>query len=441
MNRSAFRSLLSEKSLQNRLAFLYGQDATDHNYFRYSNALSQFERCFPEDEDIIVISTPGRTEIGGNHTDHNAGLVLAASLDLDMIGIAAINNHNIMRIYSDHHDPVEVETSNLHPNAEERHTSKALLRGVAARMQQLGYRIGGFDCWLTSNIWQGVGISSSAAFEVEMCSILNHLYNEGEIDHITIAKIAQYAENHFFEKPCGLMDQLACAVGGIILIDFENPENPKITKIISNGGSKNNEIDGTWNIFGFEKLDHTLFLIETGTSHTGLTDEYAAVEREMKQVANVLGKSLLRQCSKEQFLGQLFNLREQICDRALLRAYHYFNENERVLAQFNALKAGDMCRFKELVIESGRSSYMYCQNIYPNKEWHTQPLSLAFMLAENILREVGAWRLQGGGFGGMLQAYVPINLVKDFENGMSMLFGDHAMHRVRIRPIGTTRIF
>ncbi|MGI6617813.1 MAG: galactokinase [Saccharofermentanales bacterium] len=439
MNRIAFRSLLSDKSFKNRLAYLYGRDAIEQNYRRYSNAINQFDHHFPGNNDLIVISTPGRTEISGNHTDHNAGLILAASLDLDMIGIAAKNNHNIMRVLSDKHIHIEVDISNLHPIAEERHTSAALLRGVAARMKQLGYRIGGFDCWLTSNIWQGSGISSSAAFEVEICSILNHLYNEGTMDHITIAKIAQYAENHFFEKPCGLMDQLTCAVGGLILIDFENHEHPKIMKIISDC-EKNIDSDITCKTFDFEKFDHALFLVETGASHSGLTDEYTAVEREMKQVANALGKSLLRQCNKEQFLGQLFNLREQLNDRALLRAYHFFKENERVQAQFAALRVGDIQLFKELVVESGRSSFMYCQNIYPSHKWHEQPLSLAFMVAEEILRDQGAWRLQGGGFGGMLQAFVPFRMIDDFQNKISTLFGEHAIHRVRIRPVGTTLI-
>lgn len=439
MNCVAFRSLMSEKSFRDRLAYLYGKDAIDQNVRRYRDALSKFEYYFPRNKDIVVISTPGRTEISGNHTDHNAGLVLAASLDLDMIGIAAKNNNNVIRVLSDNHDPIEVELSHLFPILEERHSSSALIRGVAARMRQLGYRIGGFDCWLTSNIWQGAGISSSAAFEVEMCSILSHLYNKGSIDHITIAKIAQYAENQFFEKPCGLMDQLACSVGGLILIDFEDFERPKITQVIPNC-NKNSNSDRTPNNFDFEMFEIALFLIETGASHSGLTEEYAAVEREMKQVANVLGKPLLRQCTKEEFFSTLFNLREQLNDRALLRAYHYFNENERVQSQVRALKAGSMQLFLELINESARSSFMYCQNIYPNHMWREQPLSLAFMATEAILKGQGAQRLQGGGFGGMLQVFVPVNLINDFQSGMNRLFGDHAIHRVRLRPTGTTLI-
>lgn len=436
MNCVTFRSLMTEKSFQDRLSYLYGKDAFDLNYHRYCNALSKFEYCFPGKENIIVISTPGRTEISGNHTDHNAGLVIAASLDLDMIGIASKNDHNVIRVLSDNHDPITVELSRLYPISEERHTSAALVRGVVARMQQLGYRIGGFDCWLTSNIWQGAGVSSSAAFEVEICSILNHLYNKGSIDHITIAKIAQYAENQFFEKPCGLMDQLACAVGGLILIDFEDLELPKIMQIIPNHDN-NWDPNGTNNNFDFETVDYALFLIETGTSHSGLTEEYAAVKREMKQVAKALGKPLLRQCSKEEFFSQLFNLREQLNDRALLRAYHYFNENDRVHSQVTALKTGNMQRFMELINESARSSFTYCQNVYPNQMWREQPLSIAFMAAEEILKGQGAQRLQGGGFGGMLQVFVPVKMINDFQNRMSKLFGEHAIHRVRMRPIGT----
>lgn len=425
MKLSSFEHQISNGVYNELFLELYGENADKTAKRRYKNAIDKFRLAYGQnDKDIVVISTPGRTEIGGNHTDHNAGLVLAASVNLDAIGIAAKNNDNIIRIVSEGFKPIEISLNELQPLREEKYTSRALVRGVAARMKELGFTIGGFDCYMVSSVPEGSGLSSSAAFEVHIASTLNHLYNEGRLDDITNAKIAQYAENNYFGKPCGLMDQTACAVGGLMKIDFHDFENLELEKID----------------FDFVHEKHILYIVKTGGSHADLNEDYAKLEGEMKQIAALLGQNVLRFTSKYDLFLNLNNLRSLGNDRAILRAYHYFKENERVNEQCNALKSGDFKHFLELVVKSGQSSFMYCQNVYANDFFNEQGLSLALMIAEDCLKDNGAWRVHGGGFAGTIQAYVPHSLADEFEARIKLAFGDDTCHRTMIRPRGTMRI-
>lgn len=318
-----------------------------------------------------------------------------------------------------------LDLARLEPIVEERLTSAALVRGVAARMKELGYRIGGFDCFTTSTVPHGAGLSSSAAFEVQMCIILNHLYNNGVVDDVTNAQIAQFSENNHFGKPCGLMDQTACAVGGLIQIDFEDFDNPVVDKVE----------------FDFSSQKHVLYLVNTGGSHADLNDDYTALENEMKQTARMLGKPVLRFTSREAMFENLAALRaEAKNDRAILRAYHFFNDSERVCQQTRALRDNDFERFKRLIIESGESSFMYCQDVYSNSVWQEQGIPIGLIIAEDCLRGHGAWRVHGGGFAGTIQAFVPESLCETFESRMEAAFGAGTCHRTMIRPYGTLRL-
>lgn len=425
MNLSAFQQQLISGSYTKLFLELYGAETAASANIRYESAINGFRAAFgQENKCIAVISTPGRTEIGGNHTDHNAGLVLAASVNLDVIGIASINNDSVIRIVSEGFKPIEISLNELAPLNEEKYTSAALVRGVAARMKELGFTIGGFDCYMISSVPEGSGLSSSAAFEVQLASILNHLYNNGRLDAVTNAKVAQYAENNYFGKPCGLMDQTACAVGGLMKIDFQDFDNLVIEKIE----------------FDFAHEEHILYIVKTGGSHADLNEDYAALEGEMKEIARALGQKVLRFTSKNDMFLKLSKLRSQGNDRAILRAYHYFKENEHVIGQCEALKSSDFNRFLELVIKSGQSSFMYCQNVYSNAFFKEQGLSIALMIAEDCLKGNGAWRVHGGGFAGTIQAYVPYSLTDEFEARIQSAFGENTCHRTMIRPRGTVRI-
>jgi galactokinase len=376
-------------------------------------------------EDIGVFSTPGRTEICGNHTDHNAGYVLAAAVNLDIVSIAAKTNSNIIRVQSKDFGAYAVTFDQLEPDEREFYTSPALVRGVAARMKQLGHKIGGFDCYTISNVPNGVGLSSSAAFEVQICTILNHFYNVGTaVGDVANAQIAQYSENHFFGKPCGLMDQTTCAVGGLLQINFADFENPGIEKIQ----------------FDFASQKHMLYLVETGGNHADLNEDYIALEHEMKQTAKLLGAPVLRFTSRETFFKNIKTLRENENDRAILRAYHFYNESDRVQKQVQALKKDDFEEFKRLIIESGESSFMFCQNVYANTRWQEQCIAIALMIAEECLKSRGAWRVHGGGFSGTIQAFVPETIADKFAYCMTAAFGEGSCHKTMFRQKGTIRI-
>ena len=365
-------------------------------------------------------SAPGRTEIGGNHTDHQRGRVLAGAVNLDTVAAVRPNGSNMIRIQSEGYPMCQVDVTQLTPQSDEINTTNALIRGVAARFCQLGCKVEGFDAYVTSTVLPGSGLSSSAAYEVLIGTIINHLFFEGKVSQQSIAMIAQNAENVFFGKPCGLMDQMASAVGGMVTIDFYDKENPVIEKVD----------------FDFAACGHALCIIDSRASHADLTDEYAAIPNELKEVCGYFGKEVLTQIPESDFIAATPQLRERFGDRAVLRAYHFYKENARVSLQVEALKKGDFDRFLALVKESGYSSYMYLQNVIPAGCKTHQDVAIALSLCELYLDGRGAYRVHGGGFAGTVQAFVPVDMLEDFRAGIDKVLGDGACHILSIRPHG-----
>lgn len=399
---------------------LYGADQVAAQRERYAQAVAGFAAVFGEDgAPLMLFSAPGRTEIGGNHTDHNHGRVLAGSVDLDVIAVVRPATGTV-RVQSEGFPMDTVALDRLEPVEEEKNRSASLIRGTAARFAQLGYTVGGFDAYTTSNVLKGSGLSSSAAFEVLIGVILNHLYNGGRVEPVEIAQIAQYAENVFFGKPCGLMDQMASSVGNIITIDFADTAHPVIEQVD----------------FDFSATGHALCIVDVGGNHADLTHEYAAVPAEMKAVAKSLGVDYLRQTDMAMLLKNIPALRQQHGDRAVLRAIHFLRDNARVPQQVAALRAGDFERFKQLVIASGHSSFEYLQNVYAPCAVEEQGMSLALALAQGVLDGCGAWRVHGGGFGGTTQNFVPLGKLEEFRTVMESVFGVGSCHVLSIRPCG-----
>jgi len=365
-------------------------------------------------------SAPGRTEIGGNHTDHQRGRVLAAAVNLDVRAAVALNGSDEMRVLSRGYEMVRVNINELSPVEAEINTTPALLRGVAARFSQLGCELHGFDAYCETDVLQGSGLSSSAAFEVLMGTIINHLFFGAKASQPEVARIGQYAENVFFGKPCGLMDQTASAVGNLVTIDFCNKEKPVITPVN----------------FDFASCGHALCIIDTRASHAELTDEYAAIPGEIKKVAEHFGKEVLSQIDEDEFYANIALLREKCGDRAVLRAVHFYAENKRVPLQVRALEEGDFDAFLELVKESGRSSWVYLQNVTPAGYKEHQDMALALALCERYLKGRGASRVHGGGFAGTVQAFVPFDILEEFRVGIDAVLGEGACHVLSIRPQG-----
>lgn len=392
---------------------------------RYLKILESHIGLFGESGEILFFSAPGRTEIGGNHTDHNHGRVLAAAIDLDVIAAVSKTDDKYIRVKSEGFEMDCVDTDRLEPVPSEVNSSAALIRGIAARFKQLGYNIGPFNAYTVSNVLKGSGLSSSAAFEVLIGSILNHLYNDGRISPVVIAQIAQYAENVFFGKPCGLMDQMASSVGGFVTIDFEDPDNPVIEKID----------------YDFASGDYALCIIDTKGDHADLTDEYAAVRLEMQSVAEAFGKKYLRELDEEEFFENINTVRGKVSDRAILRAIHFFADNRRVLAEVDALKSSRFDEFINLVIESGYSSFMYNQNIFSPKSYNEQGVSLALAVCSKILKGKGGWRVHGGGFAGTVQAFLPKEMIAAFTAKMESIFGRGCCYILNIRSQGGIRVF
>ncbi len=399
-------------------------EAVAAQHERYVSLAEDFAALFGEERDARLFSAPGRTEVGGNHTDHNHGRVLAASINLDAIAIAAKNDENIVRVKSRGYNMDVCDITDLEIKEDEKGHSPALVRGMCAGFKKFGYEIGGFDACTMSSVLSGSGLSSSAAYEVLVGTMLNYLYNDGKVDAITIAKIAQYAENVYFDKPCGLMDQMACSVGGFVTIDFNNPSEPIV-----------NEVK-----FDFASSGHSLCIVDTKGSHSDLTDDYAAIRSEMESVAGCFGKNVLREVDEEEFKKNIPAIREKVGDRAVLRAMHFFADNNRVLKEVDALKKGNFDEFKSYILESGDSSYKYNQNVYSNKKPLEQPVSLALALSESILKGKGAWRVHGGGFAGTIQAFVPNEILEDYKNAMESVFGDDSCYVLIIRPVGGVEI-
>jgi galactokinase len=404
---------------------LYGTDEAvlTKQVNRYKLLTEKFRITFKND-DFMIFSSPGRTEIGGNHTDHNYGRVLAGAVNLDNVAVAASNKTNLVRIQSVGYPEFEVDLSRLTPDKTENYTSVALVRGIAARLKELGFSIGGFDCCIDGGVPVGSGLSSSASFEVLIGAIFSHLFNNGKLDPVQNAIIGQYSENVFFGKPCGLMDQTACAVGGLVTIDFKDPSKPIVKKVN----------------FDFVATGFALVITDTGSNHADLNDEYASLPTDMKAVAAELGAKVLREVTLEQILEIAPKIRKKVGDRAILRAIHFQGDNQRVVDQVEALEKNDFKSFLGMVIDSGFSSYMYNQNIYPVNNVKEQGVSLALALSELVLKGKGAWRVHGGGFAGTIQAFVPQNLLDKYVSTLEHVYGIGSCHKLFIRQKGAVKI-
>lgn len=391
---------------------------------RYISLLEEFIKLFGDDRDVIITSAPGRTEVCGNHTDHNNGKVMAASINLDAIAVCAKSSDNRIRVKSQGHAMNEVNITKLLPDEAEFGRSTAMVRGVVAKIKDLGFEIGGFDAVTTSDVMGGSGLSSSAAFEVLLGTTVSYLFNDGKISAVDIAKVAQYSENVFFGKPCGLLDQMASSVGTFVSIDFESTEKPVIKKVD----------------YDFSTSGHSLCIVDTGGNHSDLTDDYAAVRAEMESVAAAMGKNVLREISFEDFKKALPEIKDKVNDRAIIRAFHFYNENIRVEKAVSALESGDFEVFKQIIIDSGHSSYMYNQNVFTPVNPTEQKLSVALCMSEDILKGKGAWRVHGGGFAGTIQAFVPNDILDEYKTAMESVFGEGNCHVLIIRPVGGTRV-
>ncbi|WP_308754884.1 galactokinase family protein [uncultured Anaerotruncus sp.] len=419
MKTQEMRSRITSGGLDRAFDYLYSEKAPLQRE-RYEAAVGEFEKLFGAGREVGLFSAPGRTEVGGNHTDHQQGRVLAAGVNLDVIAVAGKNDDNVIRIQSAGFPMDTIDLSDVSVRESEKNTAASLIRGVAAKFAALGYRIGGFDAYTTSSVLKGSGLSSSAAFETIVGTMLNSLYADGAVTPVQIAQIGQYAENAYFGKPSGLMDQMGCSVGGFIAIDFQNPEKPIVEKVE----------------FDFAHSGYKLCVVDTGGNHADLTGDYAAAPVEMRSVAEALGGKVLRDVAPETFYAALPALRGKCTDRALLRAFHFYADNDRVPRQVAALKTGDFETFKRLVIESGHSSFMYLQNVYTCKNPDEQGLSLALAMSEHLLAGRGAWRVHGGGFAGTIQAFVPEDLLDGYKAAMEAVFGANHCHVLSIRPVG-----
>ena len=390
---------------------------------RYEKAVSEFSKTFSSAPQAIF-SAPGRTEIGGNHTDHQHGEVLAASINKDAIAVVAERKDNNVNILAEGFGMTEIDLYDLHIREEEKGTTASLIRGVLAGLKKNGFAVGGFDAYITSDVLIGAGLSSSAAFETLIGTIVSGLFNDMKIDPITIAKIGQYAENKYFGKPCGLMDQMACSVGNLVHIDFEDPENPIVDKVG----------------FDFSETDYLLCITDTKGSHADLTDEYAAVPSEMKNIASLLGYDVLRPVSFEDILDNIDTLREQAGDRAVLRAIHFINETDRAGLEAEALNSNNIDEFIGLVKASGDSSFKYLQNVYTNKDVTVQNVSLALAISDTILGPDEASRVHGGGFAGTIQAFVKKQNAARYKKYMDKVFGEGSCEILAIRKYGGMRV-
>lgn len=424
-NQQELKAMLTSGAMDDRLRRVYVTDEEiKAQYARYTAVIDAFSELFSGERDIRLFSAPGRTEVGGNHTDHNHGRVLAAGINLDAIAAAAKNDDNVVRVKSEGYPMDVVDLSDLSVQPSETGHSPALVRGVCQGFLNYGYKIGGFDAATASRVLSGSGLSSSAAYEVLVGTMLNYLYNDGKVDAVTIAKIAQYAENEYFGKPCGLMDQTACSVGSFVTIDFNDPQNPEIKEVK----------------FDFAACGHALCIVDTKGSHSDLTDEYGFIREEMESVAQYFGKKVLREVPEAEFYGEIASVRKRVGDRAVLRAMHFYADNARVLKEVDALRSGDFEAFKQYILASGNSSYMYNQNVFSVKKPQEQPVSLALAISQRVLEGHGAWRVHGGGFAGTIQAFVPLDLLEIYKSEIERVFGEGACYVLSIRPVGGTEI-
>ena len=404
---------------------LYGtkQEVLSAQQARYETAVEKFTELYPEREDISLFSAPGRTEIGGNHTDHQHGCVLAAAVQLDVIGVVSFHEDGVIRICSEGYRPFSVDLSDVSVQEGEK-GFVAIVRGVVSRFTALGAKVGGFDLYCISDVLSGSGISSSAAFETLIGTIIDTYYNNGKAGAVEIAKIGQYAENVYFGKKCGLMDQMASSVGGLVFIDFADTEAPVIEPFS----------------FDFEQAGYCVCVTDTGGNHVNLTPDYVAVRSEMESVAAQFGKEYLRQVDETDFYRELPVLRKSCSDRALLRAVHFFGDNRRAREEAEALRAGNVELFLKLVQESGDSSEAFLQNLYSTSAPTEQAIPFGVMISKRILAGKGAVRVHGGGFAGTIQAFVPLSLTEDYVAEMERVFGKGACYVFRIRPVGGVEV-
>lgn len=417
-------SALQSAGFQRQFAMLYGSapETVLQQTKRYTALAERFQALFPNQQEIRFFSAPGRAEIGGNHTDHQSGRVLTASIHLDVLAAAQRNNQTMVNIYSEGFEPIHVNLEALEAVPSESGTAASLIRGCARKMRDLRRRFGGFDAAIVSDVLPGSGLSSSAALEMLFCAIFDHLFNEGDMSPILRAQVGQYAENVYFGKPSGLLDQMGSSFGGLVAIDFQNDE-PMVETLS----------------FDFERHGYAMAVVNTDKKgHQELTGSYAAIPAEMKQVAAFFGCDRLREVAPEQFYEAIPALYGRVPDRAILRAMHFFAEDARVPEQAQALRACDIPRFLALINESGRSSVALLQNIHANDM--EQPLSLALALSEKLLKGVGAWRVHGGGFAGTILAFVPMERMASYAACMNAVFGEGACAMLRIRPVGAYEI-
>ena len=403
---------------------LYGEQAPQQRerYEAIRQGFAQYYGYQPQAGEFF--SAPGRTEIGGNHTDHNHGRVIAGAVDLDIVGLVEKNDSGVIRLKSAEYDKLDtVEVSQLGINQEDT-GSQSLIRGICAKCVELGYQVGGFDCYTVTRVLKGSGLSSSAAFEVLVVTVLSHLYNDGKIDPITAAIISQYAENVYFGKPSGLLDQMASSVGGVTAMDFKDPAAPVVEKVE----------------FDLASYGHALCVVDTGGNHADLTGDYASIPAEMKAVAQVFGKEFLRDVEEEDFYRNLAKARAAAGDRAVLRAMHFFDDDRLAQEEAQALKEGDFQTFLSLVNRSGQSSLMRLQNVFAPSQAKEQGITLALALSQRLLQGQGACRVHGGGFAGTIQAYVPFSLLESYRQGMESVFGAGSCYVLSFRQAGGTKV-
>ena len=404
---------------------LYGSDETvlEYQKQRYVDAVTRFGKYFPQREDVKIFSASGRTEIGGNHTDHQHGCVLAAAVNLDTIAVVSFHNDGIIRVHSEGYEPFSINLNNISELSEKTGTA-AIVSGIAVSFMEKGTEIGGFDLYCTSDVKSGSGISSSAAFETLIGTIIDTYYNGNAAGAVEIAKIGQFAENVYFGKNSGLMDQTVSSVGGLVFIDFFDTENPKVESFS----------------FDFEKYGYCICITDTKSSHDDLTDDYSAIRNEMESVAREFGTTHLRFVSEAAFYNNIPELRQNCSDRAIIRAAHFFEENTRAKLEAAALQEGNIELFLELVRKSGHSSATLLQNQYSCSAPENQAITLAIMMSRKLLGDNGAVRVHGGGFAGTIQAFVPLELADAYTSEMSRIFGDGSCQKLRIRTVGGVEI-
>jgi len=419
------RNEIRDASFDEVLKKIYvDESCISYNRERYLMAIDRFTELFPNEKKIEIYSAPGRSEVCGNHTDHQNGMVLAAAINLDAIAVTAKSEDNRIYLVSGDFPMEEIDVTNLELCKEEQGTTTALIKGVLKNMLDRGFRIGGFRAYVTSDVLMGAGMSSSAAFESLIGTIISGLYNDMKIPSTVIAQVGQYAENVYFGKPCGLMDQMACSVGGMIFIDFKDKENPVVEEVKTD----------------FEKAGLSLCIVDTKGSHADLTDDYAAVPEEMNRVARVFGKEHLREVPETEFYASIKEVWEKTSGRCVLRAIHFYQEERRVREGASALRANDYSAFLKVIKSSGDSSAKYLQNIYSPKDVETQNVTVTLAVTESILGENGVSRVHGGGFAGTIQAFVKNEAVADYKEKVEMIFGKDSCHVLKIRPVGGIKV-